>query len=69
MPPIQPDLFSCNTCGQAYYRDGVWLDLGDMGRNTRATEFKRLVYVAITRTGSKIYVTGALPERYGSCTS
>lgn len=47
------------------YRDDVWLDLGNMGRNTKTTELKRLVYVAITRTGSKVYVTGALPERYG----
>lgn len=43
-----------------------FVDLSDIGRNTRWEEIARLVYVALTRASHTVLVTGALPERvYG----
>ncbi len=47
----------------------VFVDLSDIGRNTRRDVLLRLLYVALTRARGDVVVTGALPERlYQSAT-
>ena len=41
----------------------VFVDLTDIGRSTRRDVLLRLLYVALTRSRSDVYVTGELPER------
>lgn len=41
----------------------TFIDLTDIGRNTKNYELARLLYVAITRAAKKVYVTGELPVR------
>jgi ATP-dependent exoDNAse (exonuclease V) beta subunit len=41
----------------------AFIDLTDIGRNTKSYELTRLLYVAITRAAKKVYVTGELPAR------
>lgn len=43
--------------------DYVFLDLSDIGRNTKKSEIARLVYVASTRARKKLYLYGRLPNR------
>ena len=44
----------------------AFIDLADIGRNTKWHEIARLVYVALTRAAVSVYVTGELPARlYG----
>lgn len=43
--------------------ENVFLDLTDIGRNTRNTEIARLMYVAVTRASKKLYLYGQLPKR------
>lgn len=45
------------------YADGVFVDLDDIGRNTKRRELLQLVYVAVTRTGSRAVLAGRLPDR------
>jgi exodeoxyribonuclease-5 len=41
----------------------VYIDLTDIGRNTRRDVLLRLLYVALTRARGDVVVTGALPDR------
>ena len=44
------------------YRD-VFIDVEDIGRNTKSSEIARLMYTAITRASGNIYMRGDLPAR------
>lgn len=44
--------------------DTVFIDLNDIGLNNRPLEVARLLYVAISRAKSKVYIFGSLPEAY-----
>ena len=41
----------------------VFVDLSDIGRNTRQDVLLRLFYVALTRASGDVVVTGELPDR------
>ena len=41
----------------------VYVDLTDIGRNTRKDVLLRLLYVALTRSRGDVVVTGELPGR------
>jgi ATP-dependent exoDNAse (exonuclease V) alpha subunit len=41
----------------------VYVDLTDIGRNTRRDVLLRLLYVALTRAKGDVVVTGELPSR------
>jgi ATP-dependent exoDNAse (exonuclease V) alpha subunit len=41
----------------------VFVDLSDIGRNTRRDVLLRLLYVALTRSRGDVIVTGELPDR------
>jgi hypothetical protein len=43
----------------------VFIDLADIGKNSKASEVARLMYVAVTRASEKIVLYGALGHRYG----
>ena len=45
----------------------AFIDLTDIGRNTKSYELTRLLYVAITRAAQKVFVTGELPARLYAC--
>jgi len=47
--------------GSTYHT--VFIDAGDIGKNTKNHEIARLMYVAYTRASCKVIVTGQLPER------
>jgi exodeoxyribonuclease V len=42
----------------------VFIDLADIGRNNKADEVARLLYVGITRATDKVYFYGELPLKY-----
>ena len=44
------------------YQD-VFIDVSDIGRNTKSNEIARLMYTAITRAAQNIYMRGELPAR------
>ena len=43
--------------------DEVFIDVGDIGRNSKWYEIARLMYVAITRARFRVHLFGVLPER------
>lgn len=43
--------------------DEVFVDLNDIGKNTKWYEIARLVYVAISRASHAAYIYGSLPDR------
>ena len=43
--------------------DIAYLDLTDIGRNTKWYEIAKLLYVGLTRPRHTVFATGALPER------
>lgn len=43
--------------------DIIFLDLTDVGRNTKWNEVARLIYVALTRARHHVYITGEIPSR------
>lgn len=45
--------------------DNVFIDLENLGSCRSHSTFARLLYVALSRARKKIYLCGALPERYG----
>lgn len=44
--------------------DSVFIDLDDICSNNKIDEVKRLILVAITRASNKVYVRGAIPNKY-----
>jgi len=42
----------------------VFIDLGDIGRNSNHMEFARLMYVALTRASEQVIIYGQLPSKY-----
>lgn len=44
--------------------DEVVIDLGDIGACNNADQVARMLYVAISRAKSKVYLFGSLPEKY-----
>lgn len=44
------------------YKD-VFIDVTDIGRNTKSNEIARLMYTAVTRASQNIYLRGELPAR------
>lgn len=46
--------------------DTVFIDLTDLGKCTQTDLFARLMYVAVSRARKQIYMTGKLPEKFGS---
>ncbi len=58
-------VYSCTvhkSQGSTY--DTVFIDLTDIGKNTKREEVARLLYVAVTRAKSRVVFKGTLPERY-----
>ena len=41
----------------------VFIDISDMGRNTKKIEIARLLYTAVTRASDHVYMYGSLPNR------
>lgn len=54
---------TCHKAQGSTYKE-VFIDLDDIGRNTKWYEVARLLYVAITRASEKVYLYGNLPPRY-----
>lgn len=44
--------------------ENIFIDLNDIGSNNKPREVARLLYVAISRAKSKVYIYGSLPEKY-----
>lgn len=44
--------------------DVIFIDVSDIGRNTKADEVAKLLYVALTRPRTTAYIYGELPERF-----
>lgn len=63
-----PDLRSISAStthkAQGSTYDSVIVDLSDIGRSTNEAETARLLYVALSRPRSRLYIRGQLPERY-----
>jgi superfamily I DNA/RNA helicase len=62
------DLRAIHACtvhkSQGSTYDNVFIDLDSIGRNNKANEVARLLYVAITRASNMVYLYGSLPSRY-----
>jgi len=43
--------------------DVIFLDISDVGKNTKWNEVARLIYVALTRARNHVYITGEIPSR------
>jgi ATP-dependent exoDNAse (exonuclease V) alpha subunit len=54
-----------NTChkAQGSTYEYVFIDLNDIGRNTRNNDIARLLYTAVTRASNTVYLYGNLPLR------
>jgi ATP-dependent exoDNAse (exonuclease V) alpha subunit len=61
---VRPVYASTVHCSQGSTYDTVFIDLEDIGRNNKANEVARLLYVAISRAKNTVYLKGELPSKY-----